>query len=70
MKHWLAHPLYCKEVRNKFFQYRLVHILTKEYSLVMGLSRSGWWLNITVLNVFFNLVDFEIQCIIYIPANR
>lgn len=71
IKHRLAHSLSCKaEVRNKLYHYRLVHIVTKGYILVMGLSRSGWWLNIMVLKVFSNLDDFKILCIIYIPVNR
>lgn len=60
--------VYKAEVRDKLYHYGLVPILTKGYSLVMGLSGSGWWLNIVVLKVF-NLDDLKILCIIYIPVN-
>lgn len=71
MKHKLAHPLsYKAEVRDKLYHYGLVPIFTKGYNLVMGLSGSGWWLNIVVLKVFSNLDDVKFLCIIYIPVNQ
>lgn len=41
----------------------------KRHQLVMGLGRSGWWLDLMMLNVFYNW-DGSVTLILYTPLAR